>query len=113
MNDAVALARIYIQMGDDKSADKVIHKIKDIIPAEDKSLLGSFLNIFKGELHLERNNYEKVEEIILEIEKMIKEMGFNMLNAKKERIIAELHEKKGNWKNALEHYYISIDEPPG
>ena len=64
-----------------------------------------------GPIKLNTANY--IERIILEIEKMIEEMGFNKLNAKKERIIAELHEKKGNWKNALEHYYISIDEPPG
>ena len=40
-------------------------------------------------------------------------MGFNMLKARKERILAELHEKKGDWENALEYYYASIDAPPG
>ena len=113
MNDAVALAKIYIQIGDDQSADKVLDQVKQIIPAEDESLMGTFSKIFTAELHLERNDYKKVEETILEIEKMIQEMGFNMLEAKKERILAELHEKKGNWKNALEHYYVSIDAPPG
>ena len=54
-----------------------------------------------------------VEEIIVKTEKLIEEMGFKMLEAKKERILAELNEKKGNWKNALEHYYVSLDAPPG
>ena len=113
MNDAVALAKIYIQIGDDQSADKALDQVKQIIPAEDESLMGSFINIFKCDLHLERNDYNKVEEIILETEKLIQEMGFNMLEAKKERILAELHEKKGDWENALEYYYASIDAPPG
>jgi len=113
MNDAVALARIYIQIGDDKSADLVLDKAKQIFPVEDKSILGSLLNVSKGELFLERDDYEKVEEIIIETEKLIQEMGFKMLEAKKERILAELHEKKSDWKNALEHYYASIDAPPG
>ncbi len=112
MNDAVALARIYIQIGDDKSADKVLDRVKKIVPTEDKSLLGSFLNTFKGELYLERNDFEKVEEIILEIDTIIQEMGLKMLEPKKERILAELNEKKGNWRNALDHYYASIDAPP-
>ena len=39
-------------------------------------------------------------------------MGLKMLESKKERILAELNEKKGNWGNALDHYYASIDAPP-
>ena len=113
MNDAVALARIYTQLGDDTSAEKVLNKVKDVLPTEDESYMGSFLNAFKGELYLEKNDYEKVEEIILEIDKLIQNMGFNMLKARKERILAELHEKKGDWENALEYYYASIDAPPG
>tara|TARA_B100001123_G_C14974877_1_gene893158 strand:+ start:374 stop:715 length:342 start_codon:yes stop_codon:yes gene_type:complete len=113
MNDAVALARIYIQLGDNKSSDLVLYKAKQIIPAEDESILGSLLNVLKGELYLERDDYEKVEEIIIETKKLIQEMGFKMLEAKKERILAELHEKRSDWKNALEHYYASIDAPPG
>ena len=113
MNDAVALARIYIQIEDDKSANLVLDKAKQIIPTEDGSILGSLLNVLKGELHIERGDYEKVEEIILETEKLIQEMGFKMLEQKKERILAELHEKKGDWRNALEHYYASINSPPG
>ena len=54
----------------------------------------------------------KFYEIILEIDKLIQDMGFHMLKSKKERILAELHEKKGDWHNALEHYYASIDAPP-
>ena len=113
MNDAVALARRYIQMGDDKAADLVLDKAKQIFPVEEKSILGSLLNASKGELHLERDDYEKVEEIIIETEKLIQETGFKMLDGKKERISAELHEKKGDWNKALEHYYASIDAPPG
>ena len=101
INDAVALARVYIQMGDNKSADSVSDKVKQIIPAEDESRMGSLINLLKGELFLERNDYEKVEEIILETEKLIQEVGLNMLVARKERILAELHEKKGDWENAL------------
>ena len=112
MNDAVALARIYTQLGDDTSAEKVLNKVKDILPTENESYMGSFLNTFKGELYLEKNDYKKVEETILEIDKLIQDMGFYMLKAKKERILAELHEKKGDWHNALEHYYASIDAPP-
>ena len=100
-------------MGDNKSADSVSDKVKQIIPAEDESRMGSLINLFKGELFLERNDYEKVEEIILETEKLIQEVGLNMLVARKERISAELHEKKGDWGNALEYYYASIDAPPG
>ena len=113
MNDAVALARIYIQIENNKSADLVIDKAKKIVYAEDESILGSLLNVLKGELYLERDDYEKVEEIIAETEKLIQEMGFKMLEQKKERILAELHEKKGDWENALEHYYASINSPPG
>ena len=113
MNDAVALARRYIQMGDDKAADLVLDKAKQIFPVEEKSILGSLLNVLKGELYLERNDYEKVEEIIAKTEKLIQEMGFKMLEQKKERILAELHEKKGDWRNALEHYYASINSTPG
>ena len=113
MNDAVALARIYIQMGDNKSADSVLDKAKQIIPAEDESIVGSLLNVLNGELYLERDDYDKVEEIVAEAEKLIQEMGFKMLESKKERILAELHEKKGDWRNALEYYYASIDAPPG
>ena len=113
MNDAVALARIYIQIENNKSADLVIDKAKKIVYAKDESILGSLLNVLKGELYLERNDYEKVEEIIAEAEKLIQEMGFKMLEQKKERILAELHEKKGDWRNALEYYYASIDAPPG
>ena len=100
-------------MGDNKSADSVSDKVKQIIPAEDESRMGSLINLLKGELFLERNDYEKVEEIILETEKLIQEVGLNMLVARKERISAELHEKKGDWGNALEYYYASIDAPPG
>ena len=100
-------------MGDNKSADSVLDKVKQIIPAEDESRMGSLINLFKGELFLERNDYEKVEEIILETEKLIQELGLNMLLTRKERITAELHEKKGDWENALEYYYASIDAPPG
>ena len=113
MNDAVALARIYIQRGDNKSADSVLDKAKQIIPAEDESIVGSLLNVLKGDLYLERDDYEKVEEIIVQTEKLIQEVGLNMLVARKERILAELHEKKSDWKNALEYYYASIDAPPG
>ena len=97
-------------MGDDKSADTAL---KQIISPEDDSHIGSIINLFKGELYLERNDYEKVEEIIIETEKLIQEVGLNVLVARKERILAELHEKKGDWKNALEYYYASIDAPPG
>ena len=100
-------------MGDNKSADSVLDKVKQIIPAEDESRMGSLINLLKGELFLERNDYEKVEEIILETEKLIQELGLNMLLTRKERITAELHEKKGDWENALEYYYASIDAPPG
>ena len=100
-------------MGDNKSADSVSDKVKQIIPAEDESRMGSLINLLKGELFLERNDYEKVEEIILETEKLIQEVGLNMLVSRKERILAELHEKKGDWENALEYYYASIDAPPG
>ena len=100
-------------MGDNKSADSVSDKVKQIIPAEDESRMGSLINLLKGELFLERDDYEKVEEISIETEKLIQEMGFKMLEAKKERILAELHEKKSDWENALEHYYASIDAPPG
>jgi len=100
-------------MGDNKSADSVSDKVKQIIPAEDESHMGSLINLLKGELFLERNDYEKVEEIILETEKLIQELGLNMLLTRKERITAELHEKKGDWENALEYYYASIDAPPG
>ena len=100
-------------MGDNKSADSVLDKVNQIIPAEDESRMGSLVNLFKGELFLERNDYEKVEEIILETEKLIQEAGLNMLVTRKERISAELHEKKGDWENALEYYYASIDAPPG
>ena len=113
MDDAVALAKLYIQIGDDQSADKVLDQVKQIIPAEDESLMGSFSNIFKCELHLERNDYKKVEECILIIETMIQKYGFNMLDTKKERIQGELHEKKNDYKKALEHYCVSIDAPPG
>ena len=113
MNDAVALARIYIQIGDNKSADLVLDKAKQIIPAEDESIVGSLLNVLKGELYVEKSDYEKVEEIIVQTEKLIQDVGLNMLVAKKERILAELHEKKGDWRNALEYYYASIDAPPG
>ena len=113
MNDAVALARIYIQIKDNKSANSVLDKANQIVPAEDESILGSLLNVLKSELHLERNDYEKVEGVIIETDKFIQEMGFKMLEAKKERILAELHEKKGDWKNALGHYYASINSPPG
>ena len=100
-------------MGDNKSADSVLDKVNQIIPAEDESRMGSLVNLFKGELFLERNDYEKVEEITLETEKLIQEFGLNMLVTRKERISAELHEKKGDWENALEYYYASIDAPPG
>ena len=113
MDDAVALAKLYIQIGDDKSADKVIDKVKEIIPVEDKSLMGTFLNIFTAELHLERNDYKKVEECILIIETMIQKYGLNVLDTKKERIWGEFYEKKNDHKNALEHYCASIDAPPG
>ena len=97
-------------MEDEKSADTVLNQM---ISVEDESRMGSLINLFKGELYLEKNDYEKVEEIIIETEKLIQEVGLNMLVARKERILAELHEKKGDWKNALEHYYASIDAPPG
>ena len=97
-------------MEDEKSADTVLNQM---ISVEDESRMGSLINLFKGELYLEKNDYEKVEEIIIETEKLIQEVGLNVLVARKERILAELHEKKGNWKNALEHYYVSIDAPPG
>ena len=113
MNDAVALARRYIKIGDDKAADLVLDKAKQIFPVKEKSILGTLLNASQGELYLEKNDYKKVEEIIIETDKLIQENGFNMIEAKKERILAELHEKKGDWKKALEHYYASIDSPPG
>ena len=97
-------------MEDEKSADTVLNQM---ISVEDESRMGSLINLFKGELYLEKNDYEKVEEIIIETEKLIQEVGLNMLVARKERILAELHEKKGDWKNALEYYYASIDAPPG
>jgi len=97
-------------MEDAKSADTVLNQM---ISVEDESRMGSLINLFKGELYLEKNDYEKVEEIIIETEKLIQEVGLNMLVARKERILAELHEKKGDWKNALEHYFASIDAPPG
>ena len=97
-------------MEDEKSADKVLNQMLSV---EDESRIGSLINLFKGELYLEKNDYEKVEEIIIETEKLIQEVGLNMLVARKERILAELHEKKSDWGNALEHYYASIDAPPG
>ena len=97
-------------MEDEKSADTVLNQM---IFVEDESHMGSLINLFKGELYLEKNDYEKVEEIIIETEKLIQEVGLNVLVARKERILAELHEKKGDWKNALEYYYASIDAPPG
>ena len=97
-------------MEDEKSADTVLNQM---ISVEDESRMGSLINLFKGELYLEKNDYEKVEEIIIETEKLIQEVGLNMLVARKERILAELHEKKSDWGNALEHYYASIDAPPG
>ncbi len=114
MNDAVALAKIYIQRGDDKSANNIVDKISQIIPAVDKdeSTMGSFVKVFKGELYLEKNDYEKVEESILATGKIIEGLGMEMLTAKKERILAELNEKQGNLESALEHYYASIDAPP-
>ena len=36
-----------------------------------------------------------------------------MLLGEKERILSELYEKKSDWRNALKHYYLSIDAPPG
>ena len=97
-------------MEDEKSADTVLNQM---ISVEDESRMGSLINLFKGELYLEKNDYEKVEEIIIETEKLIQEVGLNVLVARKERILAELHEKKSDWGNALEHYYASIDAPPG
>ena len=113
MNDAVALAKIYIQIGDDQSADEAIDKVKEIIPAEDESLMGTFSKIFTAELHLERNDYKKVEDSILVVETMMQKYGLNVLDSRKERIWGELCEKKNDYKKALEHYYASIDAPPG
>ena len=113
MEDAVALAKIYIKMKNEKAANEALDKVKQIFPAEDKSFLGSFLNVFKADLHLERNDFKKVEQTILEIERMIQELGFQNLIGEKERVLSEFYEKKGDWRNALKHYYLSVDTPPG
>ena len=44
---------------------------------------------------------------------MIEELGFGNIVGEKERLLSEFYEKKGEWKNALEHYYLSVDTPPG
>ena len=113
MEDAVALAKIYIKMKNEKAANEALDKVKQIFPAEDKSFLGSFLNVFKADLHLERNDFKKVKQTILEIERMIQELGFQNLIGEKERVLSEFYEKKGDWRNALKHYYLSVDTPPG
>ena len=66
MNDAVALARIYIQMGDNKSADLVLDKAKQIIPAEDESILGSLLNVLKGDCSKAKETIGWMPEISFE-----------------------------------------------
>ncbi len=113
MEDAVALAKIYIKMKNEKAANESLDKVKQIFPAEEKSLFGSFMNIFKADLHLERNDLKKFKQTILEIERMIEELGFGNIVGEKERLLSEFYEKKGEWKNALEHYYLSVDAPPG
>ena len=110
MPDAVALAKLYIEIGDVQSADSVVDKVKNSCPSE--SLFGTFMNIFLAELYLAKGDYEKVENCILEIDK-VKELGYGMLNNMKDKILAQLYEKKNDYKNALEHYHLSIHEAPG
>ena len=73
----------------------------------------SLWNIFKAGLHLERNDLKKFKQTILEIERLIEELGLGIHIGEKERLLSEFYEKKGEWKNALEHYYLSVDAPPG
>ena len=115
MEDAVALAKIYIKMKNEKAANEILDKVKQIFPAgaENKSFLGSFMDVFKADLYLERNDFIKVKQTILDIEKQIDQLGFKNLIGERERVLSEFYEKKGEWENALKHYYLGIDSPPG
>tara|TARA_B100001013_G_C24333407_1_gene333569 strand:- start:110 stop:463 length:354 start_codon:yes stop_codon:yes gene_type:complete len=112
VSDAVALAKLYIKIGEDKSADNMIDKIKKIIPAKEKSLMGSFSHLCTAQLYLEKNDYQKVEKCVLGVEKLIQEHGLKMLEPEKEKILGELCEKQNNYKQALKHYHVSIKLPP-
>ena len=45
-------------------------------------------------------------------EKKIKEEGLMSFKGRKDKILAQFHEKKKDYKNALKHYQLSLQDPP-
>ena len=99
VESAVALAKLYIQSGDQQSASKTMNQIKDKLSSD--SLMGKFDRMLTAEVHLEKEDYDKVEECLVEIDRII-ELGYNMLASRKNKILAQLYEKKTDFKNANE-----------
>ena len=109
--NAVALAKLYLQSSDEESALKVMDQIKSKLTSETK--IGLFNRMLIADIHLDRGDYEKVEESIIEMDILIKELGLKMIESRKNKISAQLHEKKGDFKNALDYYQASMHESPG
>ena len=107
---AVALAKLHLQSSDEKSALKVMDQIKSKLTSETK--MGLFNRMLIADIHLDRGDYGKVEESIIEMDILIKELGIKMIEGRKNKISAQLHEQKGDFKIALDYYQASMHESP-
>ena len=75
-------------------------------------MLSAFKNIITASIDIEKENYKKVLKAVSMIEKLSKDYGFTFLDSRKDKILAQLCEKKKDYKNALEHYKASIISVP-
>jgi len=75
-------------------------------------MLSAFKNIIIASIDIEKENYEKVLKSVSMIEKLSMDYGLMMLDCRKDLILAQLNEKKKNYKIALEHYKASIENAP-
>ena len=75
-------------------------------------MISAFKNIIMASIDIEKENYKKVLKTVLMIEKLSKDYGFTFLDSRKDKILAQLCEKKKDYKNALEHYKASITSAP-
>ena len=83
-------------MEDEKSADTVLNQM---ISVEDESRMGSLINLFKGELYLEKNDYEKVEKADITLSKAFAECEVLGETARGKMVTDKLSEVDDYWKN--------------
>ena len=96
-----------------QKAKKSIDKSAKLFPSNtSESMIGSFRNIVTASIDIEKENYKKVLKSVSMIEKLSKDYGFTFLDSRKDKILAQLCEKKKDYKNALEHYKASITSAP-